>query len=100
VQLAAATCVQAGLEVTHTRWTLPGAAPRLLRGLVGMALQRDEVDMVLAVVSPPMPGSTVDEAVDAVADAVEAHALAGPTGVIVGESGVPVPDKPVVAVVV
>src|SRR5690606_36295201 len=52
------------------------------------------------VASPPMPGSTVDDAVDAIADAVDAHAVAGPNGVVIGESGVPVPDKPVVAVVV
>lgn len=101
VQLAEATCAQAGLHVTHARWTLPGAAPRLLRTLVGGALGRDDVDAVLAVVSPPLSGSSVDDAVDAVADAVEAHALAGPDGVrTIGESGLPVPDKPVVAVVV
>jgi Acyl-CoA synthetase (NDP forming) len=100
VQLAEATCTQAGLDVTHTRWTLPGSAPRLMRTLVGTSLSRDDVDMVLAVISPPLPGSSVDETVDAVADAVEAHALAGPNGIISGESNVPVPDKPVVAVVV
>src|SRR5690606_12987731 len=97
VQLAEATCVQAGLTATHSRWTLPGAPPRLLRSLVGIALGRDDVDMVLTVISPPMPGSTVDEAVDAVADAVEAHALAGPGGVIDGESPVPVPVQAPVA---
>jgi len=99
VQLAEATCIQAGLTVTHTRWTLPGASPRLMRTLVGGALNRDEVDMVLTVISPPLPGSTVDEAVDAVADAMEAHAVAGPNG-STGPSTVPVPDKPVVTVVV
>jgi acyl-CoA synthetase (NDP forming)/RimJ/RimL family protein N-acetyltransferase len=91
VQLAETTAARAGLDVTHTRWTLPGASPRMLKGLVGLALQHDEVDAVLAVVAPVLPESTVDEAVDAIAAAVdEAGADAAPGSCV---------DKPVLAVV-
>jgi acyl-CoA synthetase (NDP forming) len=107
VQLAEATCTQAELSVTQSRWTAPGASARALQGVVTGALRSTEVDSVLVVISPPVPGSTVDEAVDeavsAVADAVEAHSLALPDGVQLiasSGSGVPVPDKPVVVVVV
>jgi acyl-CoA synthetase (NDP forming) len=107
VQLTAATCTQAELAVTHARWSAPGASPRALQGVVTSALRSADVDTVLVVVSPPVPGATVEEAIDeavsAVANAVEEHSLAQPEGVhVIGASGsgIPVPDKPVVVVVV
>jgi hypothetical protein len=103
VQLAEATCTQAGLTVTHTRWTLPGAPARALQAQVGLALRSEDVDTVFAVVSPPLPGSSVDEAVTAVADALESYSVGLPDGVReIGSSGsgLPVADKPLVTVVV
>jgi len=64
VQLAAAECTQAGLPVTHSRWAAPGQPIRVLRGLASSAAQRDDVDIVLAVVAPKLPGSPVDDAVE------------------------------------
>jgi acyl-CoA synthetase (NDP forming)/GNAT superfamily N-acetyltransferase len=103
VQLAEATCTQAGLTVTHTRWTLPGAPARALQAQVGLALRSDAVDTVLAVVSPPLPESSVDQAVTAVADALESYSVELPDGVReigASGSGLPVADKPLVTVVV
>jgi acyl-CoA synthetase (NDP forming)/GNAT superfamily N-acetyltransferase len=82
VQLTDAACVRAGLEVTHTRGAMPPLPPRALRGLVELALGREDVDVVLVAVSPPLPGATLDDALAAIADAAT-H-----------------PDKPVVVVAV
>ena len=92
VQLAGSACESVGLEVTHSRWLLPGGAPRALKALVALALQRDEVDVVLAVVSPPQeergprrtvrvarPEPALDEALDAISDALDDHATADKT---------------------
>ena len=61
----------------------------MLKTLVALALQQDEVDVVLAVVSPPQVGPAIDEALDAITDAITDalgdHATA---------------DKPVVAVAI
>jgi hypothetical protein len=66
--------------------------PRVLRGLVSSALRQDEVDVVLAVVAPPLPGSTVDEALAAIAHA------AGPAPEEPGAPEEGPADKPVVVV--
>ncbi|HEY7222937.1 MAG TPA: GNAT family N-acetyltransferase [Micromonosporaceae bacterium] len=101
VRLAAATCARAGLEVTFTRSATPRLQPRVLKSLVAAALDREVVDMVLAVVSPPLPGSPVDDALYGIADAVDHHCVAGPQARIIGkEPEHPGPDKPVVTVLV
>jgi len=83
VQLADAACVRAGLGSLHARWLLPSSPPAELEGLVRSALAEPDVDTVLVAIAPPLPGSTVDEALAAVVAA-----------------GVENADKPVVAIVV
>ena len=83
VQLAGSACESVGLEVTHSRWLLPGGPPRALKTLVALALQQDEVDVVLAVVSPPHAGPAVEEALAAITDALDDHATADKTVVAV-----------------
>ena len=84
VQLTDAACARAGLEVTHRRGARPGAPAREVGRNVAGALHRDEVDVVLVAVAPPLPGSSLDETMDGIDDAL-------------GES-LPAPDKPVVVV--
>jgi acyl-CoA synthetase (NDP forming) len=58
------------------------AEPEVLGAAVAQTIADDEVDVVLVVIAPPLPGATVDSAIAAVADAA--------TGA----------DKPVVATIV